>query len=248
MQIIGHRGAAGIEPENTIPSFQKAIDLGVSRVECDIHLTADGHLAIIHDETVDRTTNGSGRVSSYSLSELRELDAGNANSVPTLDEVLQLVSDGGIGVHIELKGEGTESRVLDALGGYRNTVDIILTSFDAAKLQAVRALDSSIRLEHLFYEPGEDALDRAQGVGADGMSVHHQFLTRELVEKAHALRLIVVTWTVNDLDGFHRVSKTGVDFVCTDRPDIMLHALYSLRVKTPPHPRTLWVRALSQSG
>src|SRR6188508_2922898 len=88
---VGHRGAAALEPENTLRSFRCAIDLGCDMAECDVHLTRDNQLAVIHDETVDRTTNGTGPVSSFTMADLQQLDAGKGERIPTLDEVLETV-------------------------------------------------------------------------------------------------------------------------------------------------------------
>src|SRR5438552_7713720 len=100
---VGHRGAAGLEPENTLRSFRRAIELECDMAECDVHRTRDDQLAIIHDETVDRTTNGSGPTSSFTLAELQRLDAGDGERIPTLDEVLETVK-GHLKLLVELKG------------------------------------------------------------------------------------------------------------------------------------------------
>src|SRR6266511_3945699 len=107
MIVVGHRGAAGLEPENTLRAFRRGIELGVDYVECDVHLTRDGHLAVIHDETVDRTTDGHGPVAGFSLEELRRLDAGQGERIPTLEEVLA-TTRGHVRLLIELKGARTE--------------------------------------------------------------------------------------------------------------------------------------------
>ncbi|MEO0143058.1 MAG: glycerophosphodiester phosphodiesterase family protein [candidate division WOR-3 bacterium] len=109
IEIIGHRGARGIEPENTIRSFKKAIELKVDYIECDVHLTKDGHIVLIHDHTLDRTTNGTGYVNDYSFDAIRKLDAGKGEKIPTLQELIDLIK-GKVKAHIELKDEkATES-------------------------------------------------------------------------------------------------------------------------------------------
>ena len=116
MLMIGHRGAMGCAPENTLLSIHKAIELGADWVEIDVHCVAD-KLLVIHDETVDRTTNGRGKLIDYSFEELRALDAGLGQRIPTLQEVLE-VTVGKVGLNIELKGLGT-GKVLTSL--LRNT-------------------------------------------------------------------------------------------------------------------------------
>ncbi|MDY6765132.1 MAG: glycerophosphodiester phosphodiesterase family protein, partial [Halobacteria archaeon] len=110
VKIVGHRGAAGLSPENTLPSFKTAVALGVDAVECDVRESSDGHPVVIHDETVDRTTNGSGSVSEHTLSELKELNA-DGESIPTLGEVLDVLVGSEVNVRIELKEEGLSHRV-----------------------------------------------------------------------------------------------------------------------------------------
>ena len=93
MYVVGHRGAAGVQPENTLPGFEYALSLGCEYVETDVHLSKDGHSVIIHDDTVNRTTNGQGRVADLTLAELRSLDAGQGRQIPLLQEVLDVVRD-----------------------------------------------------------------------------------------------------------------------------------------------------------
>ncbi len=111
--IVGHRGAAGYEPENTLLSFQKAIEIGVDWIELDVHRSSDGHLMVIHDDTVDRTTRGHGKVSEMTLAELKKLDAGKGQKIPTLQEAIDFMK-GKVRVIIEIKQEGTEADVVDA--------------------------------------------------------------------------------------------------------------------------------------
>ena len=111
MILTGHRGAAELEPENTRLSIQKAIDLGVDQVEIDVHLTRDQHLVVIHDATVDRTTNGQGAVADFTLEEVKRLDAGKGERIPTLQEVIDLVR-GKVVLQIELKGPDTAEPVV----------------------------------------------------------------------------------------------------------------------------------------
>ncbi len=109
---IGHRGAAGHAPENTLDSFRKAVELECDMTELDVHVCASGEVVVIHDETLDRTTDGKGQVSDHKLSELKQLDAGNGEEIPTLAEVLMLLKD-KVMLNIELKGLGTAKPVYD---------------------------------------------------------------------------------------------------------------------------------------
>ena len=113
-EVVGHRGAKGLVPENTLPSFEAAIAFGCDATECDVHLSADGHLVVCHDHTVDRTTNGTGAIAAMTLTELRVLDAGNGAQIPLFEEVLALVK-GRITLLCELKGDGTADAAVAAV-------------------------------------------------------------------------------------------------------------------------------------
>ena len=224
VQVIGHRGVAGLEPENTLRSFERAIALGCDYVECDVRLTADGWLVLMHDATVDRTTNGSGPVAQMAFDGLRRLDAGEGERVPTLEEFLDLIR-GKVKAHIELKGDGTEDAVLkylDFKGGYE---DVVLTSGDTMKLRRVRSRNGKVTLEHIFSQPPPDAIPRAHSVKARRLSTHYSHATAELVDACHRAFLEIIAWPPNTEATMHAMIDLGVDYICTDRPDILLRLL-----------------------
>ena len=135
---IAHRGASGLAPENTLPAFQLALELGADAIELDVHL-ADDELVVIHDDDLSRTTNGKGRVSTSSLVDLRQLDAGDGLRIPLLSEVLDLVGD-QMGINIELKGRGTAGPVVDLLRARgQGPNHILLSAFDHDELVAARS-------------------------------------------------------------------------------------------------------------
>jgi glycerophosphoryl diester phosphodiesterase len=187
--VTGHRGAAGLEPENTVRSFRRACELGVDRVETDVQLTRDGRLVCIHDATVDRTTNGSGAVAALTFDEIRRLDAGHGEQIPTLEEAIAAVRGRSV-LQIELKGEGTVSptlAVLEALG--MRPDELLLTCFDAARLDEARARRPDLPVSLLFGQPPADAIERARSVGASSLSIQHNHMTRAWVDAAHAAGL-----------------------------------------------------------
>ena len=143
MIITGHRGAAKLEPENTRLSFQKAIDLGVDQIETDVHLTKDNHLVIIHDATVDRTTNGQGEIADLTLLEIRQLDAGKGERIPTLGEVIEWVR-GKVILQIELKGPDTAEPVVRAVEQNGMEREVVLTSFVHDRLRKARQLNPNL--------------------------------------------------------------------------------------------------------
>ena len=224
VQVIGHRGVAGLEPENTLRSFEKAIELGVDYVECDVRLTADGWPVLMHDETVDRTTNGSGAVAQMAFAHVRQLDAGGGERVPTLEEFLDLIQ-GKVKAHVELKGDGSEDAVLRLLDARGGRDDVVLTSGDTQKLRRVRALNGKVTLEHIFSQPPPDAIQRAHSAKAKRVSTHFSHATADFVEACHAAFLEVIAWPPNTEATMQAMIDLGVDYICTDRPDILLRLL-----------------------
>jgi len=196
----------------------------VDYIECDVRLTADGAPVLLHDETLDRTTNGSGPVAEATLEEVRKLDAGKGERVPTLEEFLALVR-GRCPAHLELKAEGTPRVVLECVERAGMLDSVIFTSGSTERLAEVRRLSRVATFEHIFSDPPPDALERALSVGASRVSVNHRHLRKEFVEAAHGVGLLVVTWTPNTQAEMLAAIAKGVDLVCTDRPDVLLRLL-----------------------
>jgi len=220
---IGHRGAAGYEPENTLRSFQRAVQLGADMVELDVHLCISGELVVIHDDTVDRTTDGSGSVGGMTLSELRALDAGKGEKIPTLDEVFAALQ-GRVAVDVELKGLGTAEPVYELVDGLVRRrrwalSKVLVTSFDWGMLEEMRSLSDRIRIGPLIYKEPFRALRFAPEVRAYSVNPFHESMDAGLVREAHRLGLAVYPWTVNEAAGIERVKGLGVDGVISDYPD-----------------------------
>ncbi|HGE72889.1 TPA: glycerophosphodiester phosphodiesterase [Candidatus Poribacteria bacterium] len=220
IEIIGHRGARGLEPENTMRSFKKALELGVDYIECDVHLTKDGHIVLIHDHTLDRTTNGTGYVNDYSFDEIRKLDAGKGEKIPTLQELIDLIY-GKVKAHIELKDEKATEQVVQIVEKNNMIDQVFLTSGNTDTLRKVRNLNPLIAIEHIFGQPPENAIDMATSVGAKRVSCHINHLTTDFVKKAHENGLQVIAWPPNTLEEAKKALECGVDLLCTDRPDIV---------------------------
>ena len=142
MIIMGHRGAAALEPENTLLSIERAIDIGVDAVEIDVRLTKEGELVVIHDSSVDRTTSGSGLVRDYELKALKKLDAGKGERIPTLQEVIELVGQRATLV-VELKEAGTEEKVVSLIDKNSFKKNVYVISFWHRLVKAVREMDRS---------------------------------------------------------------------------------------------------------
>ncbi len=225
MQIIGHRGASGYAPENTLKAFELALSQGCEWLELDVHLL-DGKLIVIHDEQLDRTTSGQGLISDHSLDAIRRLDAGDGEKVPYLDEVIEMV-DGQATINIELKGPGTAqptSALLDAwcLEHGADPNQFLLSSFNHREL----ALASPRYARGaLFWKMPSDAIDRALSLDARYMNMALKHVTEDWVSAAHTAGLKVAVYTVNEIDDIQRMNRWGVDAIFCDYPDRGFQAL-----------------------
>ena len=219
--VVGHRGAAGVEPENTIRGFRYALELGVDYAECDVHLTKDNHLIVMHDETVDRTTNGTGAIRNLTFSEIRSLDAGKGERAPTLAEVLEVMKDRAI-LLIELKGEGVEEQAVQTVKEMHKDEQVIFTCFHLDRIRKVKSLDSSLKVGAIFGQPPADACQQALDAGASGIGVHYKNLHRELLEEAHSHGLDVRAWNPDTVPEMQAMIDLGVDGVSSNRPDLLI--------------------------
>ncbi|NIA14063.1 MAG: glycerophosphodiester phosphodiesterase [Nitrospiraceae bacterium] len=222
--VVGHRGAAGLEPENTIRSFERAIELGVDYVECDVHLTRDGHVVVIHDDHVDRTTNGHGAVRSLDLETVRSLDAGGGQQVPTLDEILDVIA-GEVRLFCELKGEGVADAALDCVAAHGLQDDVVFTSFTIERLEQAKQRNNRCHVAPNLVRPIEADLARAAGLEAWGAGILYHHLTIAMVDQAHEAGLSLRAWNPDTLREQLAMIALGVDGVSTNRPDILLDHL-----------------------
>jgi glycerophosphoryl diester phosphodiesterase len=215
---IGHRGAAGHAPENTLAAIQKGIALGVNFVEIDVRRTADGVLVVLHDATVNRTTNGKGRVDRLSLQEVKQLNAGDGEHIPTLEEVLK-VATGKTGLMLELKTRGTARQAAETVhqAGFRDSV--IYASFLHDELQHVRTVDPDASLMALFGGLPRASVVRAIKYGSSCAGLRHDKATRGLVDSFHRSGLRVFVYTANAPSDIQRALSLGVDGVISNFPE-----------------------------
>ncbi|GAB3702758.1 glycerophosphodiester phosphodiesterase [Mariniluteicoccus flavus] len=238
-KIWAHRGASAYAPENTIEAFELAERQGADGIELDVQLSADGELVVIHDETVDRTSTGSGRVVDLSLDSLRAFDFANGMAgfsdvrIPTLGEVFEAVSPGDMVVNVELKNginfyPGMEKRVVDLVGDLGMADRVLISSFNHYSLKTVQQLDPLLPLGLLFaeglYLPWEYAAD----FGARAIHPALPFLqVPGVVEYSHQAGVEVNVWTVNEPEHLALCVAAGVDGIITNHPDRGLDALNS---------------------
>lgn len=220
---IGHRGAIGFEPENTLPSFQKALDLNVDGIELDVHVCKTGELIVIHDFTVDRTTNGSGAISELSLSDIKSLRINDEIEVPTLEEVLDLVDKRCL-VNIELKGRHTAKPVSHLIEKYilesdYSYDDFIVSSFQREELEMMCGINPNVPLGILTQASVNQALEWANAFSAKAIHPHFSLLTEHNVQNAQAQGFKVYTWTINETEDIERIKTYNINGIITDFPE-----------------------------
>ena len=238
-QIFAHRGAKTVAPENTLPAFQRALAMGIDGIELDVHCSKDGQLVVIHDESLDRTTRGVGKVGEYTAAELARIDAGTSFhadfagvGIPTLEEVFDLVGN-RCQVNVEIKSEdpngGDQAEPLIALLAARNLYDqVIVSSFNPPSLIKTRALAPKVRLGLLYYLPLPAFLRDAWFtpiIQPEAIHPYHRLINADLMAWAKARGCAVNTWTVNDEKEARRLAELGVDVIMSDVPDQIMSAL-----------------------
>jgi len=216
MKIIAHRGASGHEPENTLIAMKAAMDMRVDAIEVDVHL-ADGELLVIHDRWLHKSTNGSGRIVDKSLQEIRELDAGKGEKIPTLWEVLELI-DGRCDVNIELKTERTVEPLLNLL--QRSIVELnfkreqfLLSSFNHHLLEEIKRSDKRWSIGALTGSLPLTYAEFAQKLNAYSVHIDVDVINQTFVDDAHARGLKVYVYTVDheeDIEDLHRMQVDGI--------------------------------------
>lgn len=227
--IGGHRGNPAEHPENTLASFRSAIELGVDMVECDVHLSADGELIVIHDHTLDRTTNGSGLVVQRTLAELRELDAGGGERLPVLDDVCDLVA-GRVGLCIELKQlpfayPDLEEKLIRLLRERELVEQTAIVSFHHATMRRVKEMEPALTVGVLEAARPIDPVGMMRGALADIYSPHYGAMDADLVAQIHAAGGAVGVWPVDDDAAVAWCRVCRPDSVFTNRPREILPAL-----------------------
>jgi glycerophosphoryl diester phosphodiesterase len=219
-----------LEPENTLRALRRAIDLSADQIEIDVQLTKDEQLVLMHDPTVDRTTNGTGKVVDLTFTEIRQLDAGSGERVPTLEEALSLVN-GKVILQIELKGQGTAAPVVRTVTTAGQQDQVILTSFMHQELKEVHRLNPRLRLGVLWGRLPADVVPQTKQLGAQALHVWHEFIDQQLVTEAHSQGLLIRAWNTSKEEDMRRLIVLGVDAIGSDRPDVLIDVCRQVGVR-----------------
>ena len=226
--IIGHRGAAGLFPENTLAGFARAVELGVDGVELDVRM-AGSEIVVVHDERVDRTTDGTGLVGDFGFAELRRLDAGGGQPIPTLAEVLDLVP-GQVMVNVELKGPGTAlpvAGIVEDLADGRQTTDpppFLVSSFDHDELRRFHEVCPGVPCAPLAGRWSDDLESAVGTLDAWSVNLSLRAATEARVAAVRGWGRRCLVFTVNDPERARALGAIGVTGVFTDYPDRLIGA------------------------
>jgi len=249
--VMAHRGGRSLGPENTVYTFKRAIELGTDVLEMDLQSTSDGGLVVLHDREVDRTTNGKGAVDSFTLAELKKLDAGfrwspdNSRSfplrnkgvtIPTLTEVFKAFPDTRMNIEIKSSQVNTIQNLCRTIRENGRSEKVMVACFDAGKLGEFRSVCPEVATSAgaseavIFYWLQWAHLESAYSPNAQALQIpeayrDNRIATRRFLEAAHARNMRVHVWTVNDVESMQRLVDLGVDGIMTDYPDRLLKTL-----------------------
>jgi glycerophosphoryl diester phosphodiesterase len=244
--VIAHRGFSGRAPENTVAAIREAIEIGADMAEIDVTLTADNRVVVIHDETLQRTTNDSGNVAEHDFDEIRSLDAGSwfapqfaGEKVPTLSEVLDLVK-GQILLNVEIKSEavdrGISDKVAAAIKERGMTDQVIVSSFSPTALEQMHAVAPEIRTAVLYnkeLQRGQDPVEIVRGLGASAFNIRGSRLKAKMLRSCREQGIPVAVYTVDKPRKMKRWVKKGIDAIFTNHPDRLLEVLEKAPAASP---------------
>ena len=222
--VVAHRGASGLAPENTMTAHRVAFGTGAHMIETDVQETEDGKLVCIHDFDVDRTTDGSGAIVELTYREVRELNAGRGEKIPSLEEVLDYTR-GKLKLNIELKITDIEKKVLDLVKERKMIPDVTISSFLHGTLVSARNLDTEVSTAVLVTKLRDDIISYVNELEANALNPNHKTISQDLIDEAHSNNVHLFPWTVNDVSRMEVLYRMGVDGIITDFPDVAIKVL-----------------------
>lgn len=238
--VIAHRGASAYAPENTMSAIKKAVQMEADGIEIDVQLSKDGHVVVIHDTTVNRTSNGNGKVSSMTLEQLKALDFGSWFSkefknepICTLEEVFDYLKDWNGLINVEIKKEwlqfnSIEKKVVELIDKFDMRNRIIVSSFSTLSLLTIKRLDKNIPTGILYSSPAKEFIILAKLFKIDAIHPWYKDVTKDMKEAAVKGNIKIHTYTVDDVAEMKKLAKLGVNGIITNVPDIALKALNNL--------------------
>ncbi|MFX0556451.1 glycerophosphodiester phosphodiesterase [Maribacter sp. CXY002] len=221
--IIGHRGAMGHETENTLASIQKAMDLGVDMIEIDVFKIKSGEIVVFHDETVDRLTNGLGKIEEYTIYDLKQLILDGGHKIPLLEDVLKLI-DNKVALNIELKGANTSDKVNFIMDNFIkehhwSPENFIISSFNWDELREMRRINPTVRIAVLTDENPVETIPVAKELNAEAINPYFMRLNLEVANEIREAGFKIYTWTVNEPQDIIAMKRIGVDGIITNYPE-----------------------------
>lgn len=228
-KIWAHRGASEVAPENTLLAFEKAIEMGADGIELDVQMTKDGELVVIHDETINRTSDGKGYVKDYTLDQLQCYNFGKGYTkwapIPTLRQVYELMQHNDLMLNIELKNgiihyKGMEEKLLELAKEMRMESRLIYSSFNHQSIVYLKQLQHNIKTGILYADGWLKVPDYAVHIGASALHPAGYLIDRALVQEARQRGLKVHVWTVNEEEAIKQLVHLGVDAIITNTPDL----------------------------
>jgi glycerophosphoryl diester phosphodiesterase len=230
VMVIAHRGASSYAPENTLAAFDLALQMGVRHIELDVALTSDSHTVVVHDDKVDRTTDGRGLVTSHTLAALRELDAGAwfgaqfaGERIPLFEEVLARYN-GRAHIHTEIKGKSPSlsQRTADLIRKHGMERQVTVTSFQSVRLEEMRACAPELPMGWLVREVNDSIIAQAHAIGVTQLCPRADTVTPELVHRLHAEGFVARAWGVSTEELMQRAVEAGIDGMTVNFPDKLI--------------------------
>lgn len=245
VNVVAHRGFSGIAPENTLSAFQKAIEIGADMIEFDVTLSKDGEIIVIHDKTVNRTTNGKGKVSDLTLEELKKLDAGSwfnknfkGESVPTLEEVLKLTKD-KILLNIEIKKYsvkrfnkkgGIEEKIVQLLEKYEMCDQVLISSFNKLAIERIKYFNKNIQTAFLYrLGINKRILKLGKKLEIYSFNQGKRFFSKKVLNELNSSNIKLNIYTINSKKEMKKLVNLGVSGIITNYPDRLLEVLKEVK-------------------
>jgi len=223
--IIAHRGASNLAPENTLKSFTKAIELGADYVEFDVHLSKDEEIIIIHDENTLRTTGKEGLIKKMTLQEIKKLDAGEGEKIPTLDELIELAK-GKIRLQLEIKASGMAEKIVETLENSGLIESTLISSFDHSELLNIKKIEPKLKLAPLIIGVRQNKTIE-ETVLNKYYAIHpfYKMINEKFIDLAHKNNIKINAYTVDNKNAIAKLINMGIDGIITNKIDLVKKVL-----------------------